>query len=180
MYKLLSEELIGLPEVDACLLVPFWLSMVVCLNRIFGCQPCGEALFFRGGPDLCDLLRGMYAHATEDLGIVIGGFNTRTNLQVLSTVLPCSSHSPHVADLELLLNPIKKDVARWIGSLGATEGSLILLQVAALKVWAEKINVMELYAPTFKLIAGVVAEWSEGVAEENFAIQCSSARSGWP
>lgn len=180
MYKLLSEELIGLPEGDACFLVSFWLSMVAGLNGIFGCHPCGKGVFFQGSPDLCDLLRGMYAHATVDLGIVIGGFNTRTNLQVLSNVLPSSSDSPHVAELEDLLNPIKKDVAHWIASLGATEGSLILLQLAALKVWGEKIDLMELYGPTFKLLARVVAEWSEGVAEENFAIQCSSALSGSP
>ena len=154
--------------------------MVTCLNGIFGCHTCGEGPVFRGPLDLCDLLTGMYAHATVDLAIVIGGFDTRTNLQVLSNVLPSSSHSPHVADLEYFLNPLKKQVADWIGSLGATEGSLILLQVLALKVWAQKIVLMSQSAPTFKLLAGIVAEWSEGVAQENFAIQCSSARSGLP
>ena len=105
----------------------------------------------------------MYSHAKIDLALVVGGHSASTDFQLLLRVLPASSvpsQSPDIDALETLLDSAKKDFSDWVGMQDCSEQALIMMRLFAIQTWAEKILDLDVIAPTFKLLAYVVAEWT--------------------
>ena len=105
----------------------------------------------------------MYSHAKIDLALVVGGHSASADFRLLLKALPASSvpsQSPDLDALEILLRSANDGFSHWLGTQDCSEQDLIMMRLFAIQSWAGKILDLEVIAPTFRLLAQVVTEWT--------------------